>query len=62
MKAYYWMVISTCNLGSEEMALTQLSTAEKNLTEEEFADLLRMLRDAKITPLGDAFYNKKVIK
>ena len=62
MKAYYWMVVATCNLGSEEMALTQLSTAEKNLTEEEYADLLRMLRDAKISSLGDTFYNEKLIK
>lgn len=62
VKAYYWMVVATCNLGSEEMALTQLSTAEKNLTEEEYADLLRMLRDAKISSLGDTFYNEKLIK
>lgn len=62
VKAYYWMIVSTCNLGSEELATTQLATAERNLTDEEYADLLRMLRDTKFTPLPDAFYNEKLVK
>lgn len=62
LKAYYWMVIATCNLGSEELAITQMSTAEKNLTEEEYADLLRMLRDAKIEAPSGTLYNEKLAK
>ena len=62
VKAYYWMIVSTCSLGSEELATTQLATAEKNLIDEEYADLLNMLRNTKITPMPDAFYNKKLIK
>lgn len=62
VKAHYWLIVATCNLGSEELAESQLTAAETSLTEEEFYDLLKMLKDADVTPIPDAFYNRKMVK
>jgi len=62
LKAHYWLILATFNLGSDEMAETQLAAAEATLTDEEYYDLLKMLREADINPFPDAFYNQKMSK
>ena len=62
LKAHYWLILATYNLGSDEMAETQLEAAEASLTEEEYYDLLKMLKEADVNPFPDAFYNQKLAK
>ncbi len=47
LKAYYWLIWSMYNLGTIEMAKSQLQQARKVLTEEEYEELMKYLKESK---------------
>lgn len=47
LKAYYWLIWSMYNLGTIEMAKSQIQQARKLLTEEEYEELLKYLKESK---------------
>lgn len=62
LKAHYWLIVATCNLGSNEMAQTQLAAAQASLTEEEYYDLLKLLKEGDANPFPDGFFNQNLVK
>lgn len=59
VKAHYWLIIATCSLGAKEMANTQMEMAKKVLTDEEYEELERALKSARITAPSNLFHNWK---
>ena len=47
VRAYYWRVYALNQTGATEMAKTALSMAKRNLNEEEYAELIKALRDGE---------------
>lgn len=58
LKAYYWLIWSMYNLGTIEMAKSQLQQARKLLTEEEYDELLKYLKESKEIEESIVSYNK----
>lgn len=47
LKAYYWLIWSMYNLGTIEMAKSQVQQARKDLTAEEYEELIKYLKESK---------------
>ena len=60
VKAHYWLIVAMFNLGADEMADTQLETAKRALTDEEYYELVEALKKAKITEPSNLFRNEKL--
>ena len=47
VRVYYWRVYALAQTGATEMAKAALSMAKRNLNEEEYAELVKALRDGE---------------
>lgn len=60
VKAYYWMIYAIFHLGSSEVAESELELAERNLTDEEYDELVRALKEIHVIPQNGVFRNERL--
>lgn len=59
-KAYYWMIYAMFHLGSPDMAYTELQMAERNLLEEEYDELVRLVKQIDVKDVDTPFRNERI--
>ena len=55
MKAYYWLIFSMYQMGTVEMAKSEMARAKNDLTGEEYATLVKFLKDSPDLPPRELF-------
>lgn len=55
MKAYYWLIFSMYQMGTVEMAKSEMARAKNDLTGEEYATLVKFLKDSPGPPPRELF-------
>lgn len=55
MKAYYWLIFSMYQMGTVEMAKSEMARAKNDLTGEEYATLVKFLKDSPGLPPRELF-------
>ena len=59
-KAYYWLIYAMAHMGATEIAKSELAMAKRCLTEEEFEDLEKAIREIRVADHGIHFHNEKL--
>lgn len=59
-KAYYWLIYAMAHMGATEIAKSELTMAKRCLTEEEFEDLEKAIREIRVAGHTIHFHNEKL--
>lgn len=61
MNAYYWLIYSMIHLGASEMAKSEYEMAKRYLTEDEYSELVGMLRKIKNVTTSELFHTRDML-
>ena len=61
MNAYYWLIYAMIHLGASEMARSEYEMAKRYLTEDEYKELVAMLRKIKDVTTSELFHTRDII-
>lgn len=59
-KAYYWLIYAMAHMGATEIAKSELAMAKRCLTDEEFEDLEKAIREIRVAGHAIHFHNEKL--